>query len=193
MPVTYMPGLVLSIGFQPHSDAGEFSKIFDIELNKDKFVKTSSLKPVETTKPGIYVTGIYQGPKDIPETVMQGSAVAGKVMGLLSDVRGTEIKSKEKIPELDVKNEEPRIGVFVCHCGFNIAGTVDIEESVAHAKALPHVTHAGDYLFACSKDSQDKMKEVIEKEKLNRVVVAACSPRTHEPLFQETPLSLASR
>jgi len=182
--------VVLSIGFQPHSDAVEFSKIFDIELNKDNFVKTSSFSPVETTKPGIYVTGIYQGPKDIPETVMQGSAVAGKVMELLSDVRGTEIKSKEKIPELDVKNEEPRIGVFVCHCGFNIAGTVDIEKSVAYAKALPHVTHAGDYLFACSKDSQDKMKEVIEKEKLNRVVVAACSPRTHEPLFQETLLDV---
>lgn len=178
--------VVLSIGFQPHSDAVEFSKIFDIELDKDTFVKTSSFKPVETTRPGIYVTGIYQGPKDIPETVMQGSAVAGKVMELLSDVRGTEIKIKEILPERDVKNEEPRIGVFVCRCGFNIAGTIDIEGAVACAKALPHVTHAGDFQFACSKDSQDKMKEVIEKEKLNRIVVAACSPRTHEVLFQET-------
>ena len=178
--------VVLSIGFQPHSDAVEFSKIFGIELDKDLFAKTGSFTPVETSRPGIYVTGIYQGPKDIPETVMQGSAVAGKAMELLNEARGTKARIKEIVPERDVKNEDPRIGVFVCHCGFNIAGTIDIQAAVEHAKSLPNVTHADDFLFACSKDSQDKIKEMIETDKLNRIVVAACSPRTHEVLFQKT-------
>ena len=178
--------VVLSIGFQPHAGAVEFSNLFGIELDTDNFVKTTTFKPVETTRPGVFVTGTYQGPKDIPETVMQGSAVAGKAMELLSEARGTEVKVEEPVTERDVTNQEPRSGVFICHCGFNIAGTIDIGDAVEHAKSLPGVAYAGDYMFCCSKDSQDHMKSVIEEEELNRVVVAACSPRTHEFLFQET-------
>ncbi len=178
--------VVLSIGFEPHADALEFSKTFGIEPNAHRFAKTTQFKPVDTTRPGVYVTGIYQGPKDIPETVMQGSAVAGSAMALLGDARGTEITVKELPPEKDVNDEEARVGVFVCHCGINIAQTVDVEKVVAAAKDQPNVVHAENMIYACAQDSQQKIKELIKEKNLNRVVVASCTPRTHEPLFQET-------
>ena len=178
--------VVLSIGFEPHAEAVEFAKIFDIELNAHRFPKTPPLMPVETTRPGVYVTGIYQGPKDIPETVMQGSAVAGSAMALLSEARGTEVVVKEQPPEKDITEEEPRIGVFVCHCGINIASVVDVKGVAAYAETLPHVVYAGNDLFTCSQDAQEKMKELIEEHRLNRIVVSACSPKTHEPIFQDT-------
>jgi len=178
--------LVLSIGFEPHAEAVEFAKIFDIELNEHRFPKTPPLMPVETTRPGVYVTGIYQGPKDIPETVMQGSAVAGSAMALLSEARGTEVVVKEQPPEKDITEEEPRIGVFVCHCGINIASVVDVKGVAAYAETLPYVVYAGNDLFTCSQDAQEKMKELIEEHRLNRIVVSACSPKTHEPIFQDT-------
>ena len=178
--------VVLSIGFQPHSDAVEFAEIFDIELNDHRFPKTDPFKPTETSRPGIYVTGIYQGPKDIPETVMQGSAVSGNAMALLSEARGTEIVVKEPLALKDVEEEAPRIGVFVCHCGINIASVVDVKAVAEYAKTLPHVVYSGDNLFTCAQDSQEQMKEIITEHNINRVVVAACSPKTHEAIFMDT-------
>ena len=178
--------VVLSIGFQPHKEAVAFAKTFGIELNEHRFPKTDPFVPVETTRPGIYVTGIYQGPKDIPETVMQGSAVAGRAMALLSEARGSETTVIEPPAIKDVKDDEPRIGVFVCHCGINIASVVDIETVVNHAKTLPHVVYAGNNLFTCAQDSQEQMKEIIKEHDINRVVVAACSPKTHEAIFMDT-------
>ncbi len=178
--------VILSIGFEPHADALEFAETFGIEPNAHRFAKTTQFKPVDTTRPGVYVAGIYQEPKDIPETVMQGSAVAGNAMALLSEARGTEVMVKDLPPEKDVKDEEPRIGVFVCHCGINIAQTVDVEKVVAAVKDLPSVTHSENLLYACSQDSLEKIKSLVKEKNLNRVVVASCTPRTHEPLFQET-------
>ena len=178
--------VVLSVGLEPHKDSVEFAEIFGIETNSCRFAKTSSLSPVRTTKNGIFVTGTYQGPKDIPETVMQGSAVAGEVMALLGEARGTETIAKELPPETDLAGEVPRIGVFVCHCGINISSTVEIEEVVEAAKVLPGVVYATNTLYACSQDSQETLKRIVREMRLNRVVVASCTPRTHEPLFQET-------
>lgn len=178
--------VVLSIGFEPHAEAVEFAETFGIELDAHRFPKTPPLMPVETTRPGVYVTGIYQGPKDIPETVMQGSAVAGSAMAILSEARGTEVVVKEQPPERDITEEEPRIGVFVCHCGINIASVVDVEGVADYAKTLPYVVYAGNDLFTCSQDSQEKMKGLIAEHRLNRLVVSACSPKTHEPIFQDT-------
>jgi heterodisulfide reductase subunit A len=178
--------VVLSIGFEPHAEAVEFAKTFGIELNEHRFPKTPPLMPVATSRPGVYVSGIFQGPKDIPETVMQGSAVAGGAMALLSEARGTEAVVKEQPPEKDITEEEPRIGVFVCHCGINIASVVDVKGVAEYAETLPHVVYAGNDLFTCSQDSQEKMKELIEEHRLNRIVVSACSPKTHEPIFQDT-------
>ncbi len=178
--------VVLSIGFQPHADARDFAEIFGIEPNAYGFAKTTQFNPVETSRPGVYVTGIYQGPKDIPETVMQGSAVAGRAMALLGEARGTEVAEKTLPPEKDVKDEEPRIGLFVCHCGINISQTVDVKKVAQEGASLPNVVHSEDLLYACAQDSQEKIKTLVKEKNLNRVVVASCTPRTHEPLFQET-------
>ncbi|MGO9612648.1 MAG: FAD-dependent oxidoreductase [Dissulfurispiraceae bacterium] len=177
---------VLSIGLEPHKNAIEFAKTFGIQTNSFRFPRTSSLRPVESTREGIFVTGAYQGPKDIPDTVMQGSAVAGEVMALLSEARGTETIAKELPPEKDLTGQEARIGVFVCHCGINIASQVDIEKVVEAVKDLPGVAYTTNTLYACSQDTQEFLKSVVKEHNLNRVVVASCTPRTHEPLFQET-------
>jgi len=177
---------VLSIGIEPREDAKTFAKIFGIEPNAYQFAKTTEFNPVETSRPGIYVAGTYQGPKDIPETVMQGSAVAGSAMALLGESRGTEIMVKKLPFERDVKTEDPRVGLFVCHCGINISQTVDVKKVAEKGGELPGVAYSEDVLYACSQDSQERIKKLIKEKKLNRVVVAACTPRTHEPLFQET-------
>ncbi len=178
--------VVLSIGLEPYKDAPEFAKIFKIDPNQYNFAKTSTIQPVQTSQKGIYVMGAFQSPKDIPETVMQGSAAAGEVMSLLSKARGTETVTKTLPAEIDVLNQEPRIGVFVCHCGINIASTVDVEQVVQAVKDLPNVAYATNTLYACSQDSQEMLKQLIKEHNLNRIVVASCTPRTHEPLFQET-------
>ncbi|HAW49727.1 TPA: hypothetical protein DCX16_02085 [bacterium] len=141
---------------------------------------------METNKGGIYAAGVISEPKDIPETVMQASAASAEASRLLADSRGSLITVKEFPPERDVSGEEPRIGVFVCHCGINIAGVVNVQNVVEYAKNLPNVVYVENNLYTCSDDTQKKIKEKIKEHNLNRVVVAACTPRTHEPLFQNT-------
>lgn len=178
--------VVLSVGIKPSKSVIELGNRLGVKLNEFGFVETEPLTGVNTSKPGIFVAGAFGGPKDIPETVMEASAAAGASAGLLGDVRGTMIKEKEFPPEKDASGEEPRIGVFVCHCGVNIGSVVNVPAVVEMAKKLPHVVYAGEYLYVCSQDSQAAIREAIEKYNLNRVVVASCSPRTHKPLFQET-------
>ena len=178
--------VVLSVGIEPHCDAEQFAKTFGIETNDYLFAKTSPFTPVKTSRDGVFVTGTYQGPKDIPDTVMQGSGVAGSVMALLAEARGTETVEKELPPEKDVTGEEPRIGVFVCHCGTNISSTVNIDEVVNAVKDQPGVTYVTNTIYACAQDNQDMIKQTIKDQNLNRVVIASCTPRTHEKLFQET-------
>ena len=178
--------VVLSIGFESNKVTADLADILGIRLNKHKFFKTSSLSPVQTTRQGIFVCGPASSPKDIPETVMQASGAVAAVEGLLAEARGTEIVPKIYPPERDVYSEPPRIGVFVCHCGINIGSVVDVPSVVEFARTLPNVVYAEDNLFTCSQDTQEKIKEMIHEHGLNRVVVASCTPRTHEPLFQET-------
>ena len=178
--------VVLSIGLQPHDDAARMAEIFGIQATEYMFPKTSESAPVESSRPGIYVTGIYQGPKDIPETVVQGSAVAGKAMAFLGEARRTETSVKEVPLERDVSGEAPRIGLFICHCGVNIAQTVNVEEVVKAFKDAPEVVYVENVLYACSQDMQEKLKTIVQEKNLNRVLVASCTPRTHSPLFQET-------
>ena len=152
------------------------------ELNGHKFARTSDLAPVATNRDGIYVCGVFQGPKDIPQSVMEASAASAAAARNLTAARGTLTRTKQLPPELDVSDQEPRIGVFVCNCGINIGGVADVPAVREYARTLPHVVHVEDNLFTCSQDTQDKMKEVIQEMGINRVVVASCSPRTHEPL-----------
>jgi len=178
--------VVLSTGLAPPKEVRDLVQKFGIDLNQHGFAATGTLAPVETSRPGIYVCGPFAGPKDIPETVMEASASASKAMALLAEERGSLIKGKEYPPENDVTGQEPRIGVFVCHCGRNIGGVADVPSVVEYARTLPNVVYAEDNLYTCSTDTQDKIKEMIAEHDLNRVVVASCSPRTHEPLFRNT-------
>ncbi len=178
--------VVLSTGLEPRSDAATFAETFGIETDPYLFPKTNAFRPVESSRPGIFVTGSYQSPKDIPETVAQGSAVAGAAMSLLSEARGTEITTRDLPPETVSADDEPRAGVFVCHCGINIAQTVDVKSVAELAADVEGVVHAEDMVYACAQDSQEKIRERIAEKGLNRVVVASCTPRTHEPLFRET-------
>ncbi len=178
--------IVLSVGLETPKSLVEMSERLNIELDQDHFVKTGAFSPVATSRKGIYVCGAFQEPKDIPYSVMEASASACDAKSDLSAARGTMVKEKTYPEEKDVSSEEPRIGVFVCNCGTNIGGIVDVPKVAEYARTLPGVTYVEENLFTCSQDTQDKMKDVIEKEGLNRVVVAACTPMTHEPLFQET-------
>lgn len=178
--------VVLSVGLEPARTAKELAKALGIELNKEGFCQTEEFSPILTNREGIYVAGAFQSPKDIPESVIQASGSVALASGLLAEVRGTLVEKREYVPEIDLTGEKPRIGVFVCHCGVNIAGVADVSEIREYTQTLPDVVYAEQTLYACSRDSQEKIKQVIKEHKLNRVVVAACTPRTHEPLFQET-------
>lgn len=178
--------VVLSTGLKPKKDAVELANRLDIKLNHYDFALTSSFSPVNTSRPGIYVCGAFQGPKDIPQSVMEASAAVCASSTLLAEARGTLVKEKTYPPEKDVADEEPRIGVFVCHCGINIGGVVNVPRVRDYAGSLPFVVYVEDNLFTCSQDTQETMKKTIKEYNLNRVVVASCSPKTHEPLFQET-------
>nr|WP_297058743.1 FAD-dependent oxidoreductase [Thermosulfurimonas sp.] len=178
--------VVLSVGLSAPAGAEELAQRFGIELNPFGFARTSVADPL-TAKPGIYVAGTFQGPKDIPESVMQASGAAAKVSELLAEARGKDQVAKEFPPEdQDLLSLPPRVGVFVCHCGVNIAGVVDVERVKEYAAQLPGVVYADTTVYSCAQDSLERLKEIIREHKLNRLVIAACSPRTHEPLFQET-------
>jgi heterodisulfide reductase subunit A-like polyferredoxin len=178
--------VVLSVGLETPQSLKDLAERLDIRLDKDGFVETASFSPVATSRSGVYVCGAFQEPKDIPYSVMEASAAACDVKAKLSSARGSLVKERIYPQERDVSHEEPRIGVFVCNCGTNIGGIVNVPEVAKYARSIPGVAYVEENLFTCSQDTQDKMKEVIQRERLNRVVVAACTPRTHEPLFQET-------
>ena len=178
--------IVLSVGLEPARSHEEIAKTFGIELNDYGFAKTRTFSPLETSRPGVFASGTFSGPKDVPETVAQASAAAAEASSLLADARGTLVTEKEYVPEKNVNYEGPRIGAFICHCGINIGGIVNVPAVVEYARTLPHVVYAEGNLYTCSQDTQDQMKKAIEEHRLNRVVVASCTPRTHEPLFQDT-------
>ena len=178
--------IVLSIGLETSPEVVRMAEKLGIELTDGNFCKTSTFAPVETSKPGIYVCGAFQGPKDIPQSVVDSSAAAAAVGEILAPGRNTATKKPEIVPEVNVMGERPRIGVFVCRCGINIAGVVDVPSVAEYAATLPYVEYASDNLYSCAQDTQDTMAQIIKQKKLNRVVVAACTPKTHEPLFQET-------
>ncbi|MBT8357206.1 MAG: FAD-dependent oxidoreductase [Deltaproteobacteria bacterium] len=178
--------VVLSVGLGVTKEAVDLAGRLNIELDHYQFVSTSSFEPVKTSKPGIYVCGAFEGPKDIPQSVIESSAAAGVAGSSLTESRWTQTKTKSLPEEIDVQGEPPRIGVFICRCGTNIAGVVDVPAVVEFAKTLPYVVHADENMFSCSQDTQNNMAKLIKEKRLNRLVVSACTPKTHEPLFQET-------
>lgn len=176
--------VVLSVGLEPPKGANEMSKIFGINLNPYGFAGTNTYSPLSASKPGVFVTGAFASPKDIPTSVAEASGAAAKAGAYIAEKRGAP--EEVKVEEIDVTGQEPRIGVFVCDCGINIKGTVDVPAVVEYAKTLPNVVFSEENKYSCSADTQQKMREIIKRENLNRVVVASCTPRTHEALFQST-------
>lgn len=178
--------VVLSVGLNPPKDAKEIAEKFGIELEPHGFCKTNPKNPIETTRKGIFVIGAFQGPIDIPESVFGASGASAKCGELLNYRRGELVEEKKYPEEIDVKGQEPRVGVFVCHCGANIGRVVNVPEVVEYASRLPYVVYAQEQLFSCTTNSAKEITDMIKEKGLNRVVVAACSPRTLEPLFMET-------
>ena len=178
--------VVLSVGLNPPADHEELADKFGIELNSHGFCKTDSSNPIETTRPGIFVSGAFQGPADIPESVFTASGAGAQCGESLDYRRGKLAKERVYPTERDVSEEEPRIGVFVCHCGANIGSVVNVPSTVDYALTLPNVAYAQEQLFSCATNSAKEITEMAKEKGLNRVVIAACSPRTLEPLFQDT-------
>ncbi len=178
--------VVLGVGLNPPADVQKLADTYGIQLNSHGFCKSDPFHPMETTRPGIYVSGAFLGPMDIPESVVTASG-AGALCGHLLDYRRGKL-ARERIypPERNVEGEEARVGVFVCHCGANIGRVVDVPAVVEYSATLDNVVHAEEGLFVCSTDAADQIANTIREKKLNRVVVAACTPRTHEPLFRDT-------
>ncbi len=178
--------VVLSVGMEPDASAVGLARKLHVDLNGNNFVDTNDFSPVTTSRPGIYVAGVLQGPKDIPQSVTEASAAACACAASLAQSRGKLAREKVFPAEKDVTGQEPRIGVFVCNCGTNIGGFADVPGIAEYAKTLPSVVNVEENLFTCSQDTQEKIVEVIKGHNLNRIVVAACTPTTHEALFRET-------
>ncbi len=177
--------VVLSVGMEISEPVKELGRRLGIQLDPYGFCHTTLFNPMETSKAGIYVAGPFREPKDIPETVIEGSAAASCAAQLLAPSRFSLASKEEYPPERDISTEAPRVGVFVCHCGSNIGGYLDVPSVAGYARSLPGVAHAEDNLYTCSQDTIAHIIEQVKILDLNRVVVASCTPLTHEPLFQD--------
>ena len=177
---------VLSHGLTITGETRALARKFSLATDKYHFARVSTFSPVALSRPGFYACGVFTGPKDIPSSVMEASAAAAAASSKLSAARGTLTRTVGVPPPVDVSGEPPRVGVFICHCGINIASVVDVNKVVEFAKTLPFVEYAANTMFACSQDNQEQLVKTIKDHRLNRIVVSACSPRTHEPLFMET-------
>ncbi len=178
--------VVLSVGLNPPASAKDFARKFGVELNAHGFCKTSTENPIETSRPGVFISGAFQGPLDIPESVVTASGAGSLTGQLLASRRGKLARDRVYPVERDTTKEEPRVGVFVCACGANIGRIVDVPGVVQYTKGLENVVHVESSLFACATNTAQAISNTIRDKGLNRVVVAACTPRTHEPLFRDT-------
>jgi heterodisulfide reductase subunit A-like polyferredoxin len=178
--------VILSIGLAASAESKALAARLGVATDGHGFAEIGAFAPSVTSRPGVFAAGTFAGPKDIPETVVESSCAAAMASRLLAPARGTLTVTREYPPEIPVEDEEPRVGVFICRCGRNIASVVDVEALGAGVRELPGVAWAEENLYTCSQDTQERIKEKILEHKLNRVVVASCTPRTHEPLFRDT-------
>jgi heterodisulfide reductase subunit A-like polyferredoxin len=178
--------VVLSVGMEISEGVRELGRRLGIELDRHGFCRTEPFEPLLTSRQGIFAVGPFREPKDIPESVVEASGAAAAVGAVLAPARWTRTEDVVYPPERDVSGEEPRVGVFVCHCGSNIGGFLDVPSVAEYAATLPGVVHAEDNLYTCSQDAIQHITEQTQELGLNRVVVASCTPLTHEPLFQDS-------
>jgi len=179
--------VVLSVGMSPLKDNETIAQVMGLDLNKHRFCKTDEFSPNEIiTRPGIFPSATFTGPMDIPDSISSATGAVCLASQLLSPERGTLVQPRQFPKQRSIAGEEPRIGVFVCHCGANIGRVVNVPSVVEYASSLTNVIYSEENLFSCSTDTGKRILETIKEKGLNRVVVAACTPRTHEPLFQDT-------
>ncbi len=178
--------VVLSVGLRPSQVTRSMANRLGVELNEFGFAEGKTYGPAQTSKPGVFVAGAFSEPKDIPESVIEASCAAAQASALLGTARGTLTRTPVYPPEREVFDEPERVGVFICHCGINIGSVVNVPEVVEYVRQLPGVAYAEHNLYTCSQDTQERIANQIREHGLNRVVVASCTPRTHEPLFQDT-------
>jgi heterodisulfide reductase subunit A-like polyferredoxin len=178
--------VVLSVGLRPSQVTQSMADRLGVELNEFGFAEGKTYSPAQTSKVGVFVAGAFSEPKDIPESVIEASCAAAQASALLGTARSTLTRTPVYPPERDVFDEPERVGVFICHCGINIGSVVNVPEVVEYVRQLPGVAYAEHNLYTCSQDTQERIANQIREHGLNRVVVASCTPRTHEPLFQDT-------
>ncbi len=179
--------LVLSVGLEPPQNAAALAQATGVGLNEHGFALRQPFHPVETSRQGVFVCGAFAEPKDIPDSVVEAGGAAASVLAVLGESRGTLVEPPSYPPEIAVElDDEPRIGCFVCSCGSNIAGVVDVAEVTEYASHLTDVVYAENTIYTCAADSLKLIQERIEEHGLNRIIVASCTPRTHEPIFRDT-------
>jgi heterodisulfide reductase subunit A len=176
---------ILSEAVVPSVDSHSLAKVLGIETDKRGFfsAKDACGDPIASDKEGIFLCGCSSGPKDITDSIAEASGAA---------IRASQFLTEHKLPKLEEEIPaynyygDPRVGVFICHCGSNIAGVLDVGNLQEYAKTLPDVVFSEELLFACSESTQRAIQQSVIDNKINRVVIAACTPRTHEPVFRET-------
>jgi heterodisulfide reductase subunit A-like polyferredoxin len=178
--------VVLSVGMEISEDVRELARRVGVRLDEHGFCRTLPFEPLQTSRAGVFAVGPFREPKDIPESVIEASGAAAAAGAVLAPARWTRTEEAVYPPERDIDDEQPRVGVFVCHCGANIGGFLDVPGVAEYAASLPGVAHAEDNLYTCSQDSIQHITEKTRELGLNRVVVASCTPLTHEPLFQDS-------
>ncbi len=176
--------VVLSTGFRISKETEKLAGKLGIKLNEHGFAETDPFNPVATSKPGIYVCGLFESPKDIPGTIIQASAAASMAAGNVS-YAGTKDSKENLPPERDVSNEEPRIGLFICDCGEDVGECIDLRDLAKECKTLPHVEICELLNHSCSAQSLEYIQELIVSKRINRLVIGGCSPRTYETVFQD--------
>jgi heterodisulfide reductase subunit A len=178
--------LVLSVGMVPGRDAATLCRMLGVALNRFDFVQSSSFAPHRTSRPGVFAAGGVLGPKDIPQTVVEAAAVSAAATAELAPARWSRVREPPEIPERDVSGEAPRVGVFLCGCGTSTASVLDLDALAGYAAGLEHVAYVEINAFTCPQASQERIVRLIREKGLNRVVVGACTPKTHEPLYKQT-------
>jgi heterodisulfide reductase subunit A-like polyferredoxin len=176
--------VVLSVGMEIAPEVRALGQRLGVELDDYGFCRTVQFDPLQTSRPGVYAAGPFREPKDIPDSLLDASGAAARAGAMLRAVRGTLAREPEYPAQRDVSGEEAKTAVFVCHCGTNIAGFLDVREVAEYAKSLPGVIHTEESLYACSRDSVAHITETVRRTGANRVVIASCTPLTHERLFQ---------
>jgi heterodisulfide reductase subunit A len=177
--------VVLSVGSEPPAQSKDLADMLEIELNEYGFCKTEKFEPVDTTRPGIYVAGAFGMPKEITESIIDASGAVAQAIELLSGTQHSLVEKAITPIERDVSGDPPRVGVVACRCGGEISDIIDLPAVLDYARTLPDVVYAGPVAFGCQEDGLIEIKRLIREKGINRLVVGACTPRTHEALFQD--------